>query len=642
MPRRGYTLIPTSPSPDGRGISPIDVRRSVLSSVSTLDPDVADEIEAEEDAHGGVAAVEAAEQVFGQYSKWFLFIGIGLASYVYSLDNQTTSNYLPWVTSDFGAHSLISSIQVVQSILIAVGKPIIAKVADVTSRATAYLVVLGFHVTGYLVIATAPSVGAVAVGIIFYAIGYTGLQLLTAVIIADITTLKWRGLVTGLTSAPFLVNAVIGSKLAHVVHDNLDGMFAIIVPVAMAPLILTLFWGERQAKKQGLVRPSHPHDDLVHHAKAKWMERAWLFAEQLDLVGLVLLGAAVALILLPMTLAQRAKGSWSNPSMVAMFILGWILLPVFALWDIKYAKRPVIARRFLSNRTVVCVAFIGFFDFLSFFLTFLYLPSFVFVTKTWSEEQVFYFGQAQTVGLTIFGILGGIIMRFTRRYKPLLVIGLCIRLLSPSDAHTYPPPSGVTLMIHSRGTNSSDAELVMTQVLQGLGGGFAAVCSGVGAQASVPHADVATVIAIVLLWTEIGAGVGSSLAGAIWAGTMPGKLREYLPELSQEERDVLFGDIKNVTERAIDDPVRVGVIGAYSDTMKVMLILAMALSVIPLVLSFFMPNWYLGDQQNAVEEADLLGRRNQRTSLAMERPSESGDEEDGPSRESCEEGEETL
>ena len=42
---------------------------------------------------------------------------IGLASYVYSLDNQTTSNYLAFATSYFGEHSLISSIQVAQSIL---------------------------------------------------------------------------------------------------------------------------------------------------------------------------------------------------------------------------------------------------------------------------------------------------------------------------------------------------------------------------------------------------------------------------------------------------------------------------------------------------------------------------------------------
>ena len=49
--------------------------------------------------------------------------------------------------------------------------------------------------------------------------------------------------------------------------------------------------------------------------------------------------------------------------MIGSLVLGWGLLPVFAVWDIRYAKRPVIARRFLFNRTVVCAAWIGFFDF---------------------------------------------------------------------------------------------------------------------------------------------------------------------------------------------------------------------------------------------------------------------------------------
>lgn len=66
-------------------------------------------------------------------------------------------------------------------------------------------------------------------------------------------------------------------------------------------------------------------------------------------------------------------------------------------------------------------------------------------------------------------------------------------------------------MIHSRGANGSTAELVWTQLLQGIGGGFAAVASQVGAQASVPHADVALVTALVLLWTEIGGAVGGAI-----------------------------------------------------------------------------------------------------------------------------------
>jgi len=67
------------------------------------------------------------------------------------------------------------------------------------------------------------------------------------------------------------------------------------------------------------------------------------------------------------------------------------------------------------------------------------------------------------------------------------------------------------LMIHSRRAQASDAELVWTQILQGIGGGFAAVASQVGAQASVSHKDVAIVTAIVLLVTEIGGAVGGAV-----------------------------------------------------------------------------------------------------------------------------------
>ena len=44
-------------------------------AVPKLDRAVEEEIQAEEDAHLGVKAVEAAERVYGRYSKWFLFIG---------------------------------------------------------------------------------------------------------------------------------------------------------------------------------------------------------------------------------------------------------------------------------------------------------------------------------------------------------------------------------------------------------------------------------------------------------------------------------------------------------------------------------------------------------------------------------------
>lgn len=86
----------------------------------------------------------------------------------------------------------------------------------------------------------------------------------------------------------------------------------------------------------------------------------------------------------------------------------------------------------------------------------------------------------------------------TRDVKWIMFTGLLIRLL------------GVGIMIHSRGANGTAAELVITQILQGIGGGFAATAIQVSAQAGVTHAQVATVTAMVLLITEVGNSVGSA------------------------------------------------------------------------------------------------------------------------------------
>ena len=115
--------------------------------------------------------------------------------------------------------------------------------------------------------------------------------------------------------------------------------------------------------------------------------------------------------------------------MIAMLVVGCVLLPVIAVWEIYVAKRPAIARRFLVNRTVIIAAWISFFEFFSSTLTTTYLYSYVLITKDWSLVNVTYFNQAQSVALTIFGIVAGLSMRFMHRYKWVLVGGLAIRLL---------------------------------------------------------------------------------------------------------------------------------------------------------------------------------------------------------------------
>jgi len=82
-------------------------------------------------------------------------------------------------------------------------------------------------------------------------------------------------------------------------------MFAILVPVSLLPLIATLLWAERKAKKMGIVQ-------VASQPKASIGRRTMDLFDKMNFVGLALLGASVALILLPLTLSKNAKGGWHN------------------------------------------------------------------------------------------------------------------------------------------------------------------------------------------------------------------------------------------------------------------------------------------------------------------------------------------
>ncbi|CAE6431244.1 unnamed protein product, partial [Rhizoctonia solani] len=271
---------------------------------------------------------------------------------------------------------------VAQTIIVACGKPFIAKLADTLSRPVAYALVVFFYVIGYIIIASAQKIATVAGGIVIYAI-LSGLQLLLQIIIADTTTLKWRGLSSGLVSAPFIINAFAGSEVSASVMAPGGpgwrwgyGMFAILVPVTVLPLILTLGWAQHKAKSQGLIEPaSQPPARGINKIKGVW--------DEVDMLGLLILAGGVACVLLPLTLAKSAKGGWGNPSIIAMLTIGPLLIIAFGLYEWKFAAHPIVPMRFLRNKAVVGAALIGFFDFVSFYLTFSYLYSFVFVVKGW-------------------------------------------------------------------------------------------------------------------------------------------------------------------------------------------------------------------------------------------------------------------
>lgn len=124
-------------------------------------------------------------------------------------------------------------------------------------------------------------------------------------------------------------------------------------------------------------------------------------------------------------------------------------------------------------------------------------------------------------------------------------------------------------MLRARSSGGTVPDLILCQVLQGIGGGFAAIAIQVSAQASVAHVDVATVTALVLLLSEVGNSVGSATATGIWTAWMPVELEKLVPGAAGNSALVkeLFGSMERIVEYPMGHPIRMGAIEAYHNVM---------------------------------------------------------------------------
>lgn len=541
----------------------------------------------------GVSSVEAFNRVLyhsGKRGKVLLItlvFSIGLTMFAYALDQGITSQFNTMATSSFSMHAELGAVNTASQIIRAISKPFIGKLADITSRPTTYLVVLVFYAIGFAVAASCTNLAAYTVGICFTAFGKSGLDLLSDIIVGDLTTLQWRAFWGGMLSTPFLVTTFVNGFIAEsFIPDKWRwglGMFAIMVPVLLIPAIWNLYGMQHKAKKAGMISMgdsgiARKGGEKIHGASA-YASLAWSGIIEIDLAGLVLLGLAFSLILLPFTLAQSAIGGWSNASMIAMLVCGIVILVLFGIFEVWFAPKPIMTRRILKNKAFLAAVMVDIFNQMASATRNNYFSSYIYIIKPWSNYVWTVFLGTTTLCLCLFSPLGGLLHAKTHRYKTLMVTGAVLKLIGYA----------ILMADHSRSTMKTSA-LVASQILLGTGA-LTVIGARVGSQASVPHEDMATVISNLSLWSTLGSSVGYTVASSIWTEKMLPYMRDECPAgTSEATLKKIYGSIKVLrTKYEWDDPIRQGAIRAYTRTNGVIFIVATLLAVIPVVFSLMMP-----------------------------------------------------
>ncbi|KAI9832668.1 MAG: hypothetical protein M1819_004253 [Sarea resinae] len=494
------------------------------------------------------------------------------------------ANLLDGMLDFLGWTDDILVVVVVQSVVNAVIKPPMAKLSDVFGRLEAFTFSVFLYVIGYIQMAASKNVQTYASAQVFYSAGSTGLQILQQIFIADTSDLVNRALFSSLPDVPFLATVWIGPPIAQSLLGETTwrwgyGIWTIVLPVAFMPLALALFLNARKAARLNLLPPQPwKGRSFVSIVKSLWFE--------LDIMGLLLLSAAIALILVPLTLAASAHSKWHNGSIIAMLVVGCVCLVIFPFWEMSkvLAPRPLLSLRLLKERTILAGCAIAFFYYAVFYTSIQpYFYSYLQVVQGDSITAAGHITQTFSFTSTVTSVLTGLCIKYVKHYKYFVTFGACIYLM------------GIGLMIKYRNEASSTAQIVGTQIAVGIGGGMLNVPAQLGVQASASHQEVAAATAIFLATLEIGGAVGSAISGAVWSANIQKKLKEYLPANAKGDAASIYSSLVIAKSYAKGSAERAAIDRSYQETMHTLLIISVCLCAPLIPLSLIMKNYKLGE-----------------------------------------------
>lgn len=543
----------------------------------------------------GAARIKALYSSLTVVERIAIFSSIFVVGFSYGLDNLLRSTYEPYATSSFGEHSLLSTINVILSVVAAASQPTAAKIADIFGRVELVAFSAFLYVIGTIVEAVAKNISTYAGGSVIFKIGQSMIKALNSVIVSDITSTRSRLFFSYTPIAPALITTWVSGNVANAVLSVTDwhwgiGMWCIIYPVSVLPLIISLWAVTRRVKKQGsLERSSTPLQVLG--PKGFIVELFWM----LDVIGIILLVAILALFLAPLTIAGGTQSQWKSAHIITPLVLSAFCIPVFIYWESR-APCPFIPMDLMKDRAVWAPLGIALFQNIGYHLQANYLYTILVVGFDFGVTAATRISSLFTFVQVLVGPIFGLIVFRVRRLKIFIICGAAIYMVA------------FGLLIRFRGsfTGNGKVGVVAGQVLLGFGGALFSWPAQASMQAHVKHEHLAVMTGTFLASYNVGSAIGNTISGAFWTQLLPSSLHDELGGINSTLATSAYKDpFTAIVEWPMGTPERAAIVRSYQYIQRLITITGICFCVPILALALAVRNPKLNDEQTLVNDNDL-------------------------------------
>ncbi|KAI0521271.1 putative MFS transporter [Xylaria bambusicola] len=409
-----------------------------------------------------------------------------LSAFLSSLDLTIVTTAVPSIVASF--HSTSGYIWIGSAFILGFTAvtPIWGSVADIWGRKPIILSALATFLVGSLLCALSPNISTLIGARVVQGIGASGMSVMVNTIICDMFSLRERGLYLAITSIVWAIGSAVGPVLGGVFTARLSWRwcFWINLPIGGVVFIGLLLFLK-------LPSPSTP---------------IWAGIKAIDWTGSLLCLGGTVMVLLGLDFGDTVH-PWSSAAVINLIVFGAVTIGIFVVNEWKFAHNPIVPLHLLSTWSKAAAYGVFAFNAYVFIGITYYLPLYSQSVLGASALTSGLYMLPLIVSCSLSAAVAGVFIQQTGKYRPLMYTAQVLLTL------------GVGLFIYLK-MEENLAQLIVFQIITGVGVGLNIEAPIIAAQASTTVHDTAAVIATMGFLRSIATAISVVVGGVIFQNEM--------------------------------------------------------------------------------------------------------------------------
>ncbi|KAJ7583473.1 Mfs1.1 [Mycena floridula] len=339
---------------------------------------------------------------------WLIFLSLCSSVFLSALDLSSVGTALPVIVHELNGTDSFAWVSAVYTLSCTAVLPLSGQLADIFGRRLILLSALILFALGSVICATASTMNILIGGRTIQGMGSGGIQSLVAIVVADMVTLRERGLFISLTGAAYSIATATGPFIAGAFAQKVTWRWLFYINLPLCGFAFGVV---------SLIRLKKPPQGSISTQLSS-----------LDWIGnLAIMGSTVSCVF-ALTWAGVVF-PWISVQVLAPLICGISGLCGALAYEAWFAKSPCVPMRIMSNRTSFSGYFGTFVHGMVSIIVFFFLPIYFQACKLSSplRSGLYFFPMA--VMISPAAIVQGITISKTGSYRLVSTLGWCFMLI---------------------------------------------------------------------------------------------------------------------------------------------------------------------------------------------------------------------